>query len=278
MKFKKLIIALFAIAPMIITGCAKKENGKKSDQPSQSQSSEPAPQPSSSSEPEQDPEEVLPDFKDATEVTVNNDLSGNFPIVAGTPLRFKFHFGTGVGKDRFLDLAFYGNNISKANKVESQWLDYKGQPVAKNDYGYAWGQYDGWMYLEINKTESTEEESKVTIVSVKSLDTRLPVIADGGQEADLHDKVVQKNKDIFFSFVAEKGKNYAISFHTSGTGKKAYSGYDPDGERFNFDDTYLTKYQYNYTATKSGIHAVRLYVSDADITLGSGAIVQIDIA
>lgn len=268
-----LLMCLIAIPALL--GCSRK-NSSESKQSEQPASSEPAPAPSSS-EKEQDPEEVLPDFKDATEVTVNNDLSGNFPIVAGTPLRFKFHFGQGFGKDRFLGLTFYGSNISKANKVESQWLDYKGQPVAKNDYGYAWGQYDGWMYLEINKTESTEQESKVTIVSVKSLDTRLPVIADGGQEADLHDKVVQKNKEIFFSFVAEKGKNYAISFHTTGTGKKAYSGYDPDGEKFNFDDAYLTKYQYNYIATKSGIHAVRLYVTDADVTLSTGAIVQIDI-
>ena len=144
-----LLVCLFAIPALL--GCSEK-NSSESKQSEQPASSEPAPAPSSS-EKEYDPEEVLPDFKDATEVTVNNDLSGNFPIVVGTPLRFKFHFGAGIGKDRFLGLAFYGNNISKASKVESQWLDYKGQPVAKNDYGYAWGQYDGWMYLEINKTD-----------------------------------------------------------------------------------------------------------------------------
>lgn len=267
-----LLVCLFAIPALL--GCSRKNSSesKPSEQPT---SSEPAPAPSSS-EKEQDPEEVLPDFKDAIEVTANTQYSEAQVLEAGKELKFKIHFGKGIGKDRFISLGVNGSHISSSDKVEVKWFNYKGEEINKEKLGYIWGENDGWMYMSALKSEATADESKISLINVKSVDTRLPVIADGGEATDLHDVVVNKFGEFFVSFEAEKGKNYAISMNTTG-GSLKYYGYNPDCASFSFNDQYLTKYKYNYTPSKSGLHAVRLYADTAAVTLVAGSIVQINI-
>ena len=256
-----LLVSVLAI-PTMLASCSKKANDKPAE------SSVPA-------EPEKDPNELLEGFEEATEITIGTPYTTVVNLEIGVMNKFKAKYAEGQGKDHLWRLSISGTAISAQNNVEIKVLDYKGDVIEKKD-ALAWGKYDGWVYLTAIKSEADGNSSVISRIDFDSLDKRLPIITDGEEELKLND-TLEHYKERWFTFdVKDANKNYAISIHTTG-GTYQMNLKNNSLSTMTIDDSFITKYKYNFTATETGLHALRIYANTAnDVNFVSAAIVQID--